>query len=122
MLQLSLLGRLLLLSTDHFLHISGTVLLLRSLLCVPLPGLFFLGLGVESFQFLHLEGCVFAVGHSLISSVFCPAIHLTFHLLLHHLLALTFFFGLLGHDVSLALGNNLIGPLARLVDLFDNLG
>ena len=56
MVQLSLLGRLLLLSTDHFLHISGTVLLLRSLLCITHPRLFFLCLGIGSFHFLHLEG------------------------------------------------------------------
>ena len=114
---LSLFRSLLLLRLNHILHVTGTILFILPLLHVTLPCLLLLGLGLIRHRLL-LHGCVhFAVIDCLVSLVLDLPIVLTFHFFIHLLLAEALLLSMLVHDVALALGDNLVGTLARLINL-----
>ena len=118
---MALLCRRLLLSLDHILHVTGTVLLGLPLLHVPLPGHLLFSLGLIRHLLLlngriHLAVIDGFVGLRLLLLVMFAS-HLLVHLLLAHALILR----LLVHHVALALGDNLVRSLARLINLLVHL-
>jgi len=62
-----------------------------------------------------------AISDLLVGLFFHLTVHLAFHGLIHLLLALAVLLLLQGHDVALALGDDLRSALACLVDLLDDL-
>lgn len=119
--HLTLLSGLLLLRLDHGLHVTSTHLLLSALLVVPLSGGLLLGFSLERDLLLSLMGGHLAISDLLVGLFFHLTVHLAFHGLIHLLLALAVLLLLQGHDVALALGDDLRSALACLVDLLDDL-
>jgi len=120
-LHFTLLGSLLLLLLNHGLHVSSALLLRGPLLLVHLPSRLLLHLGVEGDLFLPHLRILLAVLDDFVGLLFVMTIHLPFHSLFHLLLTQSILFGLLRHDISLALADDLISSLPRLIDLLDHL-
>lgn len=120
-IELTLLGRLLLLSQDHVLHVAGLVFFVCSLLMVALSSGFFFHLSFQSGLLLPLLCSHLALSDSCCRLILCLSIHLAFHLLIHLLFTHTVFLGLLGHDVALTLRHDLGGSFPCFIDFLDNL-
>ena len=119
--HLALLCCRLLLRLDHVLHVAGAILFSLPLLHVSLPSLLLLSLCLIRSLLLLDSRCHLAVIDGFIGLRFLLLIVLASHLLVHLLLAQALIFGLLVHHVALALRNDLVGTLARFINLLVHL-
>lgn len=119
--ELTLLDGLLLLSHNHVLHVAGLVFFHCSLLLVALSSGFFFHLSFQSGLFLSLLGSHLALCDSFYCCILGLSILLAFHLFVHLMFTHAVFFGLLVHDVALALRHDLGGPFPCFIDFLHDL-
>ena len=120
-LVLALLCRLLLLLHDHGLHVASALLFISSLLLIHLSASLLLHLSIQSDLFLSLLSCKLAILHSLVGNLLVLTIHLPFHSLIHLCLAHAVLLGILSLHIPLPLVDYLIGTLACLINLLNDL-